>query len=126
MTTACGLTEQVERGALELEADLFADDLAAGEDRHVLQHRLAALAEAGGLDGSRVERAADLVDDERGERLALDVLGDDHERPAGLHDLLEHRHEVADGVIFDATSRMYGSSSTASMRSVSVTKYGEM
>ena len=57
-------------------------DLAAGEDRHVLEHRLAALAEAGSLDGDRLERAADLVDDERGERLALDVLGDDRERAA--------------------------------------------
>ena len=78
---ALGVAEQVERGVLELEADVLADDLGAGEDRHVLQHRLAALAEAGGLDGDRLERAADLVDDERGERLALDVLGDDHERP---------------------------------------------
>ena len=74
--------EQVERDVLELEADLLADDLATGEDGHVLQHRLAALAEAGRLDGDRLERAADLVDDERGERLALDVLGDDHQRLA--------------------------------------------
>ena len=43
-----GLAEQVERGVLELEADLFGDDLAAGEDGHVLQHRLAAIAEARG------------------------------------------------------------------------------
>src|SRR5262249_941620 len=69
--------EQIERGGVELEADLFADDLATGEDGDVLQHGLAALTEAGGLDGRRTERAADLVDDERGERLALDVLGDD-------------------------------------------------
>ena len=72
-----GPTEQVERDVLELEADLLGDDLATGEDRHVLQHRLAALAEARGLDGDGLERAADLVDDERGQRLALDVLGDD-------------------------------------------------
>src|SRR3546814_2049126 len=44
-----GPAEQVDRGVLELEADLFGDDLAAGEDGHVLQHRLAALAEPGGL-----------------------------------------------------------------------------
>ena len=75
-----GPAEQVERDVLELEADLLADDLAAGEDGDVLQHRLAALAEAGGLDGDRLERAADLVDHEGGEGLALDVLGDDHER----------------------------------------------
>ena len=76
---------------LELEADLLGDDLAAGEDGDVLEHGLAALAEAGGLDGHRVERAADLVDDERGQGLALDVLGDDQQRLARLHDLLEHR-----------------------------------
>ena len=75
-----GPTEQVEGGVLELEADLLGDDLAAGEDGHVLQHRLAAIAEAGGLDGDGGERAPDLVDDQRGQRLALDVLGDDHER----------------------------------------------
>ena len=77
-----GLAQQVERDVLELEADLLGDDLAAGEDGHVLEHRLAPLAEAGGLDGDRLERAADLVDDEGGEGLALDVLGDDHQRLA--------------------------------------------
>ena len=79
---ALGPAEQVERDVLELEPDFLADDLAAGEHGHVLQHRLAAVAEAGRLDGGGVERAADLVDDQRGERLALDVLGDD-QRAAG-------------------------------------------
>ena len=60
------------------------------------EHRLAALAEARGLDGHRVERAADLVDHEGGEGLALDVLGDDQQRLAALHDLLEHREQVLD------------------------------
>src|SRR5690606_39424264 len=57
----------------------------------------AALTEAGGLDGDRLEGAADLVHDEGRQGLALDVLGDDHERLAGLHDLLEHGEEVAHG-----------------------------
>ena len=92
-----GPAEQVEGGVLELEADLFGDDLAAGEDGDVLEHGLAAVAEAGGLDGHRVERAPDLVDDQGGEGLALDVLGDDQQRLAGLHDLLEHRQEVVHG-----------------------------
>jgi hypothetical protein len=52
MTTLRG-AEQVEGGVLELEADLLADDLATGEDGHVLQHRLAALAEAGALTARR-------------------------------------------------------------------------
>ena len=43
-----GPAQQVEGDVLELEADLLGDDLAAGEDGDVLQHGLAALAEARG------------------------------------------------------------------------------
>ena len=86
-----GPAQQVEGGVLQLEADLLADDLAAGQDGHVLEHRLAALTEARGLDGDRGEGAPDLVDHQGGQGLALDVLGDDQQRLAGLHDLLEHR-----------------------------------
>src|SRR5207249_10560006 len=75
-----GDDEQVDPDVLELEADLLRDHGATGEDRHVLEHRLAALAEAGGLHGRRLERAADLVDYQRRQRLTLDVLGDDDER----------------------------------------------
>ena len=64
---------------------------AAGEDGDVLEHGLAAIAEARSLDGSNLEAAAQLVDDERGERLAFDVLGDDEQRLARLHDGLEQR-----------------------------------
>ncbi|MCC2664390.1 MAG: hypothetical protein K0S35_2312 [Geminicoccaceae bacterium] len=78
---------------LELDAEVLADHLAAGQDRDVLEHRLAPVAEARRLDRGHLQAAAQLVDHERGERLALDVLGDDQERPAGLDDLLEHRQE---------------------------------
>ena len=91
-----GPAEQVEAGGLELETDFLADDLAAGEDRDVAEHRLATVTEAGRLDGDRTERAADLVDDQRGKSLALDVFGDDRERLAALHDLLQQRQEVLD------------------------------
>src|SRR5690606_24167620 len=92
-----GPAQQVEGGVLQLEADLLGDDLAAGEDRDVGQHGLAAVAEAGGLDGHRAEQAADLVDHQGGQGLALDVLGDDQERLAGLHDLVEQRQQVLVG-----------------------------
>src|SRR6516165_2317962 len=83
---------------LELDAELFGDELAAGEDRDVLEHGLAAVAEAGGLDGGDLEPAAKFVDDEGGERLALDVLGHDQQRLAGLDDRLEHReHRLQSG-----------------------------
>src|SRR5207302_2223850 len=62
-----GAAELVELDVLELDAQLLEDGGAAGDDRDVLEHRLAAVAEARGLDGADLERAAELVDDEGGE-----------------------------------------------------------
>ena len=93
---AARAAELRELRVLELEAHLLGDDLAAGEDRDVLEHALAAVAEARGLHGDAGEGAAQLVHDERREGLALDVLGDDQQRLAGLDDLLEHRQQIAD------------------------------
>src|SRR5215207_9084765 len=90
------LAEEVESGVLELEADLLGDDLAAGEDRDVLELRLATVAEAGRLDGDRLEDAADLVHDEGRERLAVDVLGDDQELLARLDHLVDDGEQILD------------------------------
>ncbi|EME62236.1 DNA polymerase II large subunit [Rhodococcus ruber BKS 20-38] len=89
--------EQLEAGGLEGETDLFADDLATGEDGDVGELGLATVTEAGGLDGDRLEGATDLVDDQGGQSLTLDVLGDDRQRLAGLDDLLQQRQQVLDG-----------------------------
>ena len=51
-------------------------------------------ADAGpGLDCRHLEPAAQFVDDERRQRLTLDVLGDDHQRIAALHHRFEHRQD---------------------------------
>src|SRR5680860_98573 len=92
---AC-LSEQLDTRGLELEADLFRDDLGTCQDRDVLQHGLAAVTEARSLDGHGLEGATDLVHDERGQSLAVDVLGQDQQRLAGLHDLLQEREHVLD------------------------------
>ena len=94
---------------LELDAEVLGDGPAAGEDRDVLEHRLAAIAEAGRLDGGGLQRAAQLVDDERRQRLALDVLRDDEQRPAEARHLLEHRQQVlhrADLLLVDQDDRV--------------------
>ena len=89
-----GLAEVLELDVLELDAEVLGDGLAAGQDRDVFEHRLAAIAEARRLDGDGLQRAAQLVDDERRQRLTVDVLGDDHERTAGARHLLEQRQEI--------------------------------
>src|SRR5205085_8358001 len=83
--------EHVEVDVLELDTELVRHDLAPGEDGHVLEHRLAAIAETRRLYRSRLQRAAQLVDDERRKGLTLDVLGDDEQRLARLSDALEQR-----------------------------------
>jgi hypothetical protein len=63
--------------------------LATGEDGDVFEHGLAAVAEAGSLDGADVEGAAELVHHEGGKGFAFDVFGDDQEGLAALGNLLE-------------------------------------
>src|SRR5438105_1641227 len=89
-----GAPEVLELDALELDAEVLGDHAAAREGGDVLEHGLAAVAEAGRLDGAGVERAAQLVDDQRGERLTLHLFGDDEERLAGARHLLEQREQV--------------------------------
>src|SRR5699024_7458226 len=92
-----GMAQQVEGRVLQREPDGLADDLATGEDGDVLQHGLATVTEARGLDGDRLEGAADLVDDQGRQGLALDVLGDDQQRLVLADDLLQQREQVLDG-----------------------------
>ena len=91
-----GVAEVLERGLLERQADFLGDHRAAGQDRDVLQHGLATIAEARRLDGADLDDAADGVDDQRRQRFAFDVLGDDQQRLARLGDAFEQRQQLAD------------------------------
>ncbi len=94
---AAGLAQLAELDGIELEPEFLGNHLAAGQDREVFQHRLATVTKAGRLDGDGGEGAAKLVHDQGGLRLALDVFGDDQQRLAALHHLLEDRQKVGDG-----------------------------
>ena len=90
---ALGTAEHVEGHVLELDPEVLRDRLAGGQDRDVLEHGLATVAEARRLHRSNLQAAAQLVDHERRERLALDVLGDDEKRLARLNHGLEDRQQ---------------------------------
>ncbi len=111
--------------ALKLDAEVFGDALAAGEDGDVFHHGFAAIAEAGGLDGANIDRAAQLVHHERRERFAFDFFGDDQQRFAGLGDLFEDRQQVFQAADLLFVIQNVASSSFASIVSALVTKYGE-
>src|SRR5262245_60583101 len=89
-----GLPKVLELDVLELDPEVLRDRLAAGQSGDVLEHGFATVAEAWRLHRGRVQRAAQLIDDERGQRLALDVLGDDEEGLADPGDLLQQREHV--------------------------------
>ena len=92
-----GLAEHVEGDVLELDAEVFADQLAAGQDGDVFQHGLAAIAEARRLDGRDPQAAAQLVDHQGGQGFAFDVFGDDQQRTARLHHRFQHRQQGLQG-----------------------------
>ena len=89
--------ELSELDRLEGQAQILGDRLAAGEDGDVLEHALAPLAELGGDDRDRGEEAAQLVRDQRLQRVALDHLRDHEQRPARLRDLVHHRDQTLAG-----------------------------
>ena len=91
---AFGAAELFQRELLELDAELVADHLAAGEDRDVFEHVLAPVTVARRLHRSGVQGAAQLVHDQGRQRFTVDVFGDDQDRLLRAGDLLEHRHQI--------------------------------
>ena len=94
---------------LELQPEVLGDRLAAGERRDVLEHRLPPVTEARRLDRGALQRAAQLVHHQGGERLALDVLRHDEQRPIQAGHLLEQRQQVlhrADLLLVDQDDRI--------------------
>ena len=83
------LTQNAEVSILQLHAEIAGDDGAAGQDCDILKHFLASVAEAGSLDAHAGEGAAQLVENDSGQSLALDVLGDYQQLAAGFDDLLK-------------------------------------
>src|SRR6266853_4633983 len=79
-----GAPEHAHCNLVELDAEILADRLSAGEDRDVFEHGLAAVAEARSLHRRDLQSAAQLVDHKRCQGLTLNVLGDDDERLRGL------------------------------------------
>ena len=74
---------------LKLEAQFFGNDLAAGQNCNVLQHRLAAVAKTGRLDRAAFQDAAQMIDDQGRQRLAFDVFCDDQQGLPAFGDLFE-------------------------------------
>ena len=86
----------------EGDSNLFGDHGAAGENGEVVEDGLPVVPKAGGLDSSDVDAALDPIQDEVGQRFALDVFCDDEQRAFlldGVLEVFEYLVEVADFVL---------------------------
>ena len=90
-------TEHLCADLVEVDAELLDDCLAAGENSDVLEHALTTVAVCRSLDCADVQNAAELVENEGGQSLAVDVLSHDEQRCALLLDSLKDRQDVLDG-----------------------------
>ena len=101
---AFGSAEHIQRHIFQLDAQVFADHLAVGQDGDIFQHGFASVTETGRLDGSAVQDAAHLVDDQSCQCFAFHVFRDDEQGFAGLGNRLkdgEHIVQVADLLFVD-------------------------
>src|SRR5215470_13527627 len=89
-----GAAQVFELDVLKLDPQVFADHLAARQDGDVFEHGFATIAEARRLDGADLQRAAQLVDDQRRQSFPLDIFRDDQQRLAQLGHLLEQRQQI--------------------------------
>ena len=92
-----GAAQVLHLHVLQLDAQVFGHGLAAGQDRDILQHGLAPVAEARGLYGHSLQRATQLVDHQGGQRLAFNIFRHDQQRLAALGDVFEDREQVFHG-----------------------------
>jgi hypothetical protein len=79
LTILSAAAQVFQLDALQLAAQFLGDDLATGQDGDVLQHGLAAVAKARGLDRQGVDHAAQLVEHQRRQRFAVHIFGNDHD-----------------------------------------------
>ena len=88
-----GAAQVFQRDFLKLNAEVFADDLTAGQNGQVFEHGFAAVSETWRFDGGNVQRAAQFVDNQRGQRFAFDVFGNDQQGLAFFRDQLQQRQK---------------------------------
>ena len=104
-----GTAELGKRSFIERKADVARNNRTARKDCDVFEHGAAAIAEARSFDGHNLQDAADGVDDQCGEGLAVDVFSDDDERTSSFSDLFKHRQKfanVADLLVVEQDERV--------------------
>ena len=99
----------LESDMFKLDAQILRNELPTYKHCHVLQHGFAAVAETGGLDCATLKYAANIVQDQRGKRLALYILCNDQQRQADFATCSNSAIMSRRTLILRSNKRMYGS-----------------
>jgi hypothetical protein len=91
------VTQIFHLGVRQLHVQLAGNDGAAGQDGDILQHFLAAVAEAGGLHADHIEATLQTVQQQSSQSVAFHVLSNDHQLAAGLDDGLQNGQDLLNG-----------------------------
>ena len=89
-----GLAQILQLDGLELDPEVLGDGAALVRMAMSSSMALRRSPKPGALTAAALQRAAELVDDERRQRFTFDVLRDDEQRPAEARHLLEQRQKV--------------------------------
>ena len=94
-------TTQISNGgAIQLAANLFADNSCAGQGCDILQHCFATVTKARSLNSNSLEGTTQLVYNQSSQCFAFDILGDNQQLATALYNLFQNRHNVLDHVDF--------------------------
>src|SRR6516165_7346040 len=97
---AFGASELFNGHMLKLKADVLGYDLTAGQNRYVLQHRLAPVAESWRLHRATFKATAQMINDQGRQGFPLDILGYHQQRPCRFNYFVEERQQILQHVDF--------------------------
>ena len=92
---ALGAAHLVEIGGVETQSHFFRDHSRAGQDGDILQHGFAAIAETGSFDSGSFQDATQVVDHQRCQCFALDVFGNQQQRPSCFGNGFKYGQQIA-------------------------------
>ncbi len=91
-----GGTQLIQTSLVQRQTNLFRDHGSTGQDSDILQHGLATITEARGLNGTDLNDATNGVDHQGSQGFTVNIFRDDQQRPAGFGYSLKHWEQITD------------------------------
>src|SRR5690554_2382867 len=79
-----GVTQVLQGGGVQAQADFFGNHGTTGQDGNILQHGFATVTKARSLNSSHFDNATHVVDNQSRQSFAFNIFGNDQQRAAGL------------------------------------------